>query len=221
MRGDRRYWYVTVVATLVALVLTGGVLGAIAVGPAPAEDRTVRAAGDAVSGVAPDMPVTTSTPAPVSTTIPAPLTTVPPATSSTPPTTRRPATTVTTQPAVVSSGPVVRSTSASSGMKTPGAVELPFSPGRTSWSAVSNGVAIAVRVDNASPKAGDTISFEFELSSAAHRCCNGIWVAFGDGYSYSDQFSSSCPSGGLPSGGSSRFSTSHIYNLSGRWTFAV
>ena len=214
----------TLVASLVVLVLTGGVLGAIAVGPTPAGDRTVLAAGDGVSGVAADAPPTTSSVAPAATTVPAPLTTAPPVTKSTTPTTRRPpATTATTQPAATPSagGPTVRSTAAGHGMKIPGAVELPFSPGRTSWSAVSNGVKITVRVDKAFPKAGDLIAFDFEFSSTVFPCCNGIRVVYGDGYVHSDQLFSTCPPGGLPPGGPSRFTTSHTYNLDGLWTIAV
>jgi hypothetical protein len=222
MRGDRRAWYATLVATLVVLVLTGGVLGAIAAGPAPAGDRTVVAAGDGVAGVPADTTVTTSTIVPVSTTVPPPLTTAPPVKKSTTPTTRRPATTVTTQPtAAAPSGPVIRSTAAGYGMKNPGAVEIPFSPGRTSWSAVSNGVNISVRVDNAYPKAGDLITFDFDFSGTVQPCCNDLWIAFGDGYAHNDQLFSQCPPGGLPPGGLSRFTTTHTYNLDGRWTLAV
>ena len=222
MLGDRRPWNVALVGTLVVLALIGGVVGAVAVGPAPAGDRTVLAAGDGVSGVAADAPATTSTVVPVPTTVPPPTTTAPPVKKSTPPTTRRPAATVTTTPvAAAPSGPVIRSTSAGFGMKTPGAVELPFSPGRTSWSAVSNGINISVRVDKAFPKAGDLITFDFDFSSTVHPCCNDLWIAYGDGYAHSDQLFSPCPPGGLPPGGLSRFTTTHTYNLDGRWTLAV
>ena len=78
MRGDRRTWCVALVGALVVLALAGGVMGAVAVTPAPAGDRTVRAAGDAVSGVAADAPVTTSTVVPVSTTLRPPPTAAPP-----------------------------------------------------------------------------------------------------------------------------------------------
>ena len=222
MRGDRRAWYVILLATLVVVVMTGGVLGAIALDPAPAGDRTVRAAGDAVAGVAADAPAATSTVAPVPTTVPPPPTSAPPVTKPATTTTRRPATTVTTQPAAPApSGPVVRSTSAGLGMKTPGSVELPFSAGRTSWSAVSSGINISVRVDRAFPKAGDLITFDLVFSSAVHPCCNALWLVYGDGYAHSDQLFNTCPPGGMPAGGLSRFTTSHTYNLDGLWTLAV
>lgn len=218
MPDPRRLTLAGLVASLVLIVLSGGVVSAAAVGGWPGSTNgKVRAAGAGATGLEAGVTSTTTGALPV---VPAT-----PGVGGPAPTSRPPATTVTTRqaasgPAATSSGPVVRSTPANFSRSNPGAVELPFTAGRTSWTGVSNGVTITVRTDTATPRAGDLVGFEIEASSSGAACC-GISVWFGDGFVDNKQDGHTCPLGPSWGPGPVRHRTSHTYNLDGRWTFGV
>ncbi|MDQ3643012.1 MAG: hypothetical protein M3450_16490 [Actinomycetota bacterium] len=219
MPDPRRSTFAAIVASLVLVVLSGGVVSAAAVGGRPGStDVRVRAAGAGASALGADVTSTTTGAAPL---VPV-ITTAAPTTA--PTTARPPATTVSTRraasgPATTSSGPVVRSTPANFGSN-PGAVEFPHTAGRTSWTGLSNGVTITVRTDTPTPRAGDLIGFEIEASTSGAACC-GITVWFGDGFGDDVRNSHTCPLGSSWGPGPSRHRTSHTYNVEGRWTFGV
>ena len=225
MRDHRWTGSVAIVGALVLLVLTAGVITAVAGGPAPARDRTVLAAGDGVSGLTEDSPPTTpSTATTVATIVPPPTTAAPPVRSTTP-TTRRPAvanpTTATTAPPATPAGPVIRSTARNFfGYSTPTGIDIPFSPGRTTWTGTTEGVTITVRTNTASPRVGEPIEFDVELSSGIAGCC-GVSIWFGDGYRHSQGDSWSCATPPTVPTAPVRARASHVYNLDGRWTFAI
>jgi hypothetical protein len=210
-----------VACSLMVLVLTAGVVSAAAVGNRRAStgealragdgglaaDGTVRAAGGRLSGVSAEAP-TTPPGRPGGPAVPAASperptsTTTPPATTVT---TRRPGSTSssTTVPPVPSSP----------------AVEIPFSPGRTSWTGVSSGVTITVTVDKAAPAAGEPLHFDVVASSATRSCCD-IVLRFGDGTMYPEEREPwSCPSGGPQGHGPVTSSVTHTYGQNNRWTF--
>jgi len=218
MAQFRRFWFTSVVGALVAVVLAGGVVSAASVeSRSTPADGSVRAAGDVVSLLSQDQSVVPST------AIPNPPTTVVAAPATSGPTIPRPSVTVTTLPAPATSvtpasvGPAIRSTRSSYGSYPPGTVEVPFSPGQTMWSGVSNGITITVRSDVARPRAGEIIRFDVELSSSIQPCC-GFRILNGDGGEYNVQNVERCSK---PVGGTSRHETRHAYNLDGRWTFNV
>lgn len=221
MRRNRRFVVTVSAGTLILVVLAAGVLSAAAVGGRPpAIDGSVRAAGVEASRLAaeanaramantvpglPAQPTSTSTP-PTS----GPTTTV----STTPGST---STTVGPTPSTVANHPDRERY----GRVEPDDVEVPFSPGQTTWSGVAGGVNISVTVDKAAPRAGEPIRFEVEASSAAHICCN-VAILFGDGYMFPQQNPSHiCPSGGPQGHGPIRLSATHTYNRAGRWLFNV
>ncbi len=213
MAGGRHSVHVAIAASMVILVLAGGLVSATARGGLSwLPGSSVRTAGDVVDGLPAG---TTAGPTPTldpSTTLPPPLPTPTSAPSTT--VTTRSATTVPRPPG---GEPVVRSTRAGYGPYPPETVEIPFSPGQTEWSGVSNGITIRVRTDIARPKAGQMIRFEVELSTAGQPCCGGR-ILFGDGGGYDVQNVERCAK---PPGGTVRFERRHAYNVDGRWTFNV
>ena len=218
MPDPRRWTHAAMLASLVLVVLTGGVVSAAVRGGPGSTDARVRAAGAGASALGAAVTSTSTGGVPV---VPV-VTTAAPATA---PTTRLPATTVTTLPAAAGpagkpSGPVVRSTPANFSRSNVGAVEFPFTAGRTSWTGVSNGVTITVRTDTATPRAGDVVGFEVEASTSGAACCH-VSVWFGDGFADNGQNSWTCPLGSSWGAGPVRHRTSHTYNLEGRWTFGV
>jgi len=204
-----------VLGPVIVLVLAVGMLSAAAVENRQQADARLRAAGANATAVAGDAATTTSTAPNVQTT-----TTRPVAETST---TSRPATTVTSPPPALTAtpttvaGPTTRSDRSSYGAHDPSAVEVPFTAGSTSWSGTTNGVTMSVRTDKATPRAGDAVQFDIDLTSPAYPCCS-LWFLTGDGYIFSRQ-PGDCP--GTVGVATAHFHTTHTYNLEGRYTFNV
>ncbi len=95
----------------------------------------------------------------------------------------------------------------------PGAVSFAYQPGRSTWSAVSNGIRITVHITPTVPKAGEPVRFDITASAASGNCCS-ISMIYGDGFQ-SPQ--SDC----VATGASAQQSFQHIYNRSGRKRFAA
>jgi len=225
MRGNRRY--AALLGSLVTVVLCAGILGAAAVDgtpPAPeggaraaAEAAAARAAAEAAEALAADP--TTATAAPTGTSTPStssPTTTLrSTATTTTTATTRPSLRNPATKPpssttSVVASVPIRNDY----GRVGAGNVVIPFSAGRTSWTAVSNGISITVRTDKPSPRAGEEILFELEMNSTTDACCNAR-ILFGDQSEFSPTGPCFPPDAAFPV----KTRTSHIYHSEGRWTF--
>lgn len=194
-------------AALTAVVLAAGVAAAVVVEPPRSTSATLAATGEAgVSEVAEAraaaeaaqrsvLPVVTSTPAPSSTVA-----------------TTRPAAGDTVAPPLP-------------GHRTPGAVVVPFKPGRTEWSGVSNGITIHVVMSPAAPRVGETVTFAAEATLPGTLCC-GLMLITSDGGG--DQYPPSPPVGGPsscssqePKSSSVRAELHHIFNKAGRWQFTV
>jgi hypothetical protein len=94
----------------------------------------------------------------------------------------------------------------------PGSAVFGYTPGRHSWSATSNGIAIAVQMSPAAPRAGETVTFDVH-SSAAARCCYAYMV-FGNGRGTPDVH---CMEG--PTGTDYHVQYTTIYNRPGRYEF--
>jgi hypothetical protein len=111
------------------------------------------------------------------------------------------------------------------GNRTPGAVVTSFEPGRTEWSGVSNGITLRLTMSPAAPAAGETVTFVAEASLPGARCCNFL-MQFGDEtegqYPPPPGFDGdrSC-SAREPEGSSVRGELRHAYNRGGRWTFRL
>ncbi|MGH9190549.1 MAG: hypothetical protein ACRD0Q_11040, partial [Acidimicrobiales bacterium] len=117
------------------------------------------------------------------------------------------------------------------GNRTPGSVVVPFSAGRTSWAATSNGIDIRVTVSPDGRRAGSAVTFVVEASSPGQKCCR-LTMQFGDdamGYwpvpepSAAERgpgASGACGSHD-PASDSVRAELPHAYNRAGRWTFRV
>lgn len=193
---------------MMVLVLMAGVLSAAAVeSKRAATDATVRAAAGRPNGVDADVTAPTSQSSRPSGST---STTSPTRTS----TTAVPATTATTA-APGSTSTSVRPTIASP----PIVVQIPFSSGRTSWTAVASGVTITVKVDKASPAAGEPVRFDVEASSASRACC-ALVLRFGDGSMYPQQNQNGPCAPGAPQGhGPVSLSTVHTYSGNNQWMF--
>lgn len=100
----------------------------------------------------------------------------------------------------------------------PGWVEVPFTPGQSSWSVVSNGVGLSMQIDPASPKAGDVVHFSIDISTSQQPCCE-VSLLFGDGFQTPQGHGYACPDGGSP--GSRHFEFDHAYNQAGRMGFTL
>ena len=218
MTGGRRPVLLALVGATVILLLGGGLAAATARGGMPWASDGVEAAGQAFSPLSPDATSPTSTVTtvqPTTTTAPSPAMSTPSAPRSVATTTPRGSTTgASPWPSPASA---VRSHPAGYGPYPPGAVEVPFSPGQTTWSGVSNGLSITVRTDIAIPKAGQIVQFDVEVSASTRPCCAGQ-IAFGDGGREERHGSIECAA---PPPGVRRFKAAHAYNVDGRWTFSV
>lgn len=106
------------------------------------------------------------------------------------------------------------------GLRPPGSVELPYSPGQSSWSGVSDGVSFSMHADPASPRTGDVVHFSIEISSPDQPCC-GLVLLYGDGFDSGQNNGFPCPDGGPQSPGTRRFETTHVYNQPGHWEFML
>jgi hypothetical protein len=230
---DARRTPAVVIGLLVALLLAAGITSAVTF-----QSRSERGTGNAsalgtgVADLATDAPTTTMST--VTTTAPAQTATLPSTPSPSTPamTLPRPATTTSTlssrpsgpggsppSTTLVAPGSLpVRSTRTSFGPVDTTGVEVPFAPGQTSWSGVSNGIRITVRADKSSPRTGEDVAFDVELSSATHVCC-GLIMWFGDGGGYQKDNGWACPE--PTSHGPTSYRTTHTYNVDGRWTFVV
>ncbi len=207
---------VALVASLVVLVLAVSMASAAARRPPGLPNSTrVQATGtDALALVAPAA-TTTTTAAAIPTTTRASV--VSPTTSRRPATPRVTTSPATRNPTTAPSG-VVRSTRNTFGPAPASYLDIAYSRGATSWAGISDGVTITVRTDKPAPRVGDPITFDIDLSSSAHVCC-GVEVSFGDGYRFDGGNSWTCP--GPQGHGPVHFTTTHTYNLDGRWTFMV
>jgi hypothetical protein len=216
MRPTPQARVVALVGSLVVLILVASIVSAVTLQTTGSSTNSqVRAAGtDALALTAPATPTSSTTAAVPSTTppaVPVPTTSRPPATA--PATTRPASPKPTTAPSVA-----VRSTRNTFGPTPASYLDIPYSPGTTSWAGVSDGVSITVHTDRPSPRVGELITFDIDLSSVSHVCC-GVEVSFGDGYRFDQGNSWTCP--GPQGHGPVHFTTTHAYNLDGRWTFSV
>ncbi len=94
-------------------------------------------------------------------------------------------------------------------------VTVPYQPGQTSWSGVSNGITLTVTMQPASPKAGDTIRFAMEATTGTPTCCQ-IHIWFGDGFGWPSGLSTD-PCSAYDFG--RRAEVAHTYNAHGRREF--
>jgi len=94
----------------------------------------------------------------------------------------------------------------------PGSAYFPYEAGRHSWTATSNGITMTVRMSPATPRAGETVTFDLH-SSAPARCCYAYMV-FGNGRGTPDVH---CMEG--PTGTANDVEFSTIYNRAGRYEF--
>lgn len=100
----------------------------------------------------------------------------------------------------------------------PGTVVIPYEAGRTVWEGVSNGVLLRVRVDTASPRAGDPVRFTVEAETHDHACC-GLYLLYGDGGN--SNWAMTWPGGcdaAVPGKVSAEYT--HVYNQAKRWEFS-
>lgn len=203
------------------LVLSGGMVAAVTVSPGSESSPANRPppAPSITTGVA-DAPVPADRPgaSPSIRPVPVPV----------PRVTVRPVTSITTGPA-----PSVPSTTSTTlqrasrehsssardyGPAAPGSVIVPSSPGQSSWTAVSNGVTLAMRMEPKAPRAGDIVRFIVEATSPEVPCCALYWW-LGDGYGF-DEGMWGCPTDGGPaSPGTARVETTHVYNVHGHMSF--
>ena len=234
MTGNRRFSVIAMLGSLVTVVLCAGVIGAAALeGEPPRGEGGARAAAEAADRLAADAATTTAVgPATTATearptdassnsspTTPRPVATTkargPAGTAPTTATTRPAPRTTTTAPArttrtTVASDP----TRADYGRVGPQTVVFPYSAGRTTWTATSNGINITVRIDKAAPRAGEPIQFDMEMDSPTGGCCNAR-LHYGDHAEYSPTGPCFPPGPGAPV----KTSTGHVYYADGRWTF--
>ncbi|HEX2047357.1 MAG TPA: hypothetical protein VHF27_06300 [Acidimicrobiales bacterium] len=204
MSGRR---FVPVVAALVAVVLGAALAGAVTVEPpaTQATDGRVGAAGLSRSELPVDQATSRSTE--TETTVPVTTSAHPAPTSSTPATPPATRTTTTT-----------RSTSATlppgaPNPLTPPPTGIPDIRPASSWSAERDGVTARLRIDPATPVAGQSVRFFVEASSA-EPCCT-IFLGFGDDSTeHSVNNGASC--GSLPPGSKSLV-VDHTYRSPGAY----
>ena len=97
----------------------------------------------------------------------------------------------------------------------PGQPTVPYQPGQSSWSGVSEGITLKVRMEPASPKAGEAIRFVLEASTPVESCCL-LYMWFGDDFGWPGLGQSlSC----AVSAPKKRAEVVHTYNTHGRWEF--
>lgn len=187
----------------VALLLTVGVSAALTVDPDDGVQH-VRTAAPTSTTMAPepepDLPETTTSS----------TTAAPPAATSKLAAAPRPKATAAPRPAG-------NGASSQLGPRSPESVVFPFESGRTSWSATSNGVQLAVTIDKATPKAGEPVTFTLTAGSATLPCC-GFYLTVGDGTSWAKDNGYGCP-GGPPGPATRTTQTSQVFNKAGRWEF--
>lgn len=178
MSGYGASWAARVLVAGVAALLPAGVLSAATLDPRPSTVVTaggrVGAAGVGQSGLVDEPGATTS-----STVTVAPPTMAPavPATTATTrsaprpsPSTTAPLPTVTLPPGVPA--PVL-----------PSPTGIPNIPPASSWEVEAQGVKVRLRIEPASPVAGQPVTFRIDYSSS-EPCCT-VMVAFGDGGQFS------------------------------------
>ncbi len=194
----------------VALLLPAGVLAATVTDPS-GSSVTVEAgrpAGEAAPAqpAVPDLPTTTSTALVTVDSPPTPSTTTTTTGRATTPTTR---TAPTTAPTTASSRPRVP--------PRPGPV-FPTIPAASSWQAEQNGIRARMRIEPASPVAGQAVRFLIDVSSS-DPCCV-IQLDFGDGAKFSVNAGGGTCAGDSPfSPGPHSYATTHAY--ANPWTYRV
>lgn len=206
MNRIRKAGFAGAVAVLVTLLIPTTVLAARSVASSNRQREVAREADGTTTTTGVRVPetvpgVSTSTAPPGVPLVPAP-TTLKPVT----PTTlmaKVPNTMVTTPPRNYSAAQYL----------SPDIFFLPYSPGQSSWEGTKNGVTMSVRIEPASPRAGEPIRFFFEATSA-DPCCR-FHMVYGDGHSDEKDNAWSCPDGGPQSPGTRRWEYTHTYNLAG------
>ena len=88
-------------------------------------------------------------------------------------------------------------------------------PPATSWQSDKNGVSARVRIEPASPSAGQLVRFVIDVSSA-EACCI-ILVTFGEGSATASNLTEVCSGTDPPTPGSSTFETTHAYATPGAY----
>lgn len=171
-------------AVAVALLLVGGAVAAVTAGgrspvAVVAGDGTVGAAGLGLQGVenptevAPTTVVAPLMPHPTTVTVPvvAPTVTTRPVTTST---------SITAPPGVVPlpDGPVTLPPVGGPWLPFP-TTTVPKIPPASSWSAEGDGIAVQMRMEPATPVAGETVRFSIDITT--NRDCCTIIVDYGDG----------------------------------------
>lgn len=96
----------------------------------------------------------------------------------------------------------------------PGGVSIPFEAGRSTWSVVSNGIALEVRLEPARPVVGQPV--RFSVAAAAGVGCCWLGLSFGDGASAGADDGRGCDSS------TTRQAVArHAYPRAGQWTFTL
>lgn len=198
---------VRVLVASVALLLPAGVLSAAVVEP-PASTPAPAGRAESAQPAAPADTTTTSTTAAV---VP---TASPSSTVATTATTRRPtnATTATTAKAPTAT------TLTPTRPTRPPIQTIPTTPRvrpATFWEANRNGVSARVRIEPASPNAGQPVRFVVDVSSAEDCCL--IFVSFGEGTATATNLTEVC-GGAEPLGpGAGTYETTHTYGAPGAY----
>ena len=185
-------------AGAVTTLLLFGVLGALTVDRDYPAQQVTTAAPPTTAPVDDTPTTTTTTAAPATTTAaPAPAPAPDPAQA-------KPRTTVAPAPAKAKSGSY------------PGSISFGYQAGRTSWSGTSNGIDMAMSIDKANPKTGESVNFTFTFAATSHSCCM-YGISFGDGGPVSSE-SLECSNVGPHT---RTFTATRSYNKAGRWQFTL
>ena len=196
---------VRILVASVALLLSAGALSATVVDSPPStSNASGQPAGgpEVVQSAVPD-DTTTST-----TVVVGPTTTSPSSTILATTTTRRPST-------ATAAKSVATSTVASTRPPIRTIETTPNVPPATSWQAGKNGVSARMRIEPASPIAGQPVRFVIDVSST-EVCCL-ILVHFGEGPATASNLPEVCSGTEPLSTGSSTFETTHAYAAPGAY----
>jgi len=96
----------------------------------------------------------------------------------------------------------------------PGGVSVAFEAGRSTWSVVSNGIVLEVRLEPATPVVGQPV--RFSVAGGAEVGCCWLGLSFGDGASTGADDGRGCDTS------TTRPAVAHhAYPRAGRWTFTL
>jgi hypothetical protein len=199
-----------ILVTSVALLLPAGAISAIVVdSPASTSDASGR---DVVQAAAPGHTSTSTTAVPV------------PATSS--PTSTVVATTTTRRPPTAATATTAKAVTTTPARPTRPTIQtIPIAPTpanlppATSWQAEKNGVSVRIRIEPASPIAGQPVLFVIDIVSA-QPCCI-ILVGFGEGSLGASNLAEACSGAEPMTAGASTFDTSHAYAAPGAYRATI